>query len=110
MIFCRKGLWKRKHDGTQLWEPAYLVSATKVIQWYLKLKPVALLLYPHYSDLIKLHNDCGFFFNLNLIMVIEIYDQGKASTPQRDGRKRDSGVLEDVLEKHEGEEERMVLL
>ena len=38
-------------------------------------------------------------------MVIEIYDQGKASTPQRDGRKRDSGVLEDVLEKHEGEEE-----
>ena len=38
-------------------------------------------------------------------MVIEIYEQGKASTPQRDGRKRDSGVLEDVLEKHEGEEE-----
>lgn len=42
-------------------------------------------------------------------MVIDTLDQGKASTPQRDGRKRVGGVLEDVPEKHEGEEETMVM-
>ncbi|XP_057630680.1 F-box and WD repeat domain containing protein 10B isoform X4 [Chionomys nivalis] len=38
---------------------------------------------------------------LNMKPSSEIYDQGKASTPQRDGKKRDGGVLEDALEKHE---------